>query len=138
LIAAVRGALTTALWWQSFIPAAAGSEAKAGYQGRLTGNSIGGSLRLPPYWPQDSLSQDFSAMSTEPKKTDPDFESSVTEMIVEELREMPSLWQGDEGSDNAWEMLVHLWPDDEPGMGVQHIVGICEKLVQTVRIMKHE
>ena len=57
-------------------------------------------------------------MSTEPKKTDPDFESSVTEMIVEELREMPSLWQGDEGSDNAWEMLVHLWPDDEPGMGV--------------------
>lgn len=57
-------------------------------------------------------------MSTEPNETEPDFASSVTELIVEKLREMPSLWHDEEGADNAWEMLVHLCLDDEPGMGV--------------------
>jgi|GEM_PF-3458869 len=57
-------------------------------------------------------------MPSEPKETYPDFESTVTTLIVEKLREMPSLWQGEEEADNAWDMLVQLWSNNEPGMGV--------------------
>jgi hypothetical protein len=47
-----------------------------------------------------------------------EFEDRVLPLVEEFLRTMPAFWQGEEKCENAWENLVEMWPDDEPGMGI--------------------
>lgn len=46
-----------------------------------------------------------------------EFEKHVVPSIVAHLREMPSIWFTENDAPDAWEMLVAIWPNGEPGLG---------------------
>jgi len=48
----------------------------------------------------------------------PEFEARVLPLIEEDLKKMPCLWWTERDADNAWDMLVGMWPDNEPGLGL--------------------
>lgn len=47
-----------------------------------------------------------------------EFEDHVLPKIEDFLRGMPCVWLLGNNTDNAWEMLVEMWPDNEPGLGL--------------------
>jgi len=49
--------------------------------------------------------------------TSDEFEERAVPPIVAHLQEMPSLWFTANDAPNAWEMLVAIWPGEEPGLG---------------------
>lgn len=50
--------------------------------------------------------------------TKAEFEERSLALIEDFLRAMPSFWQTEAPSSNAWDNLVEIWPHHEPGMGV--------------------
>ncbi len=50
--------------------------------------------------------------------TSREFKARVLPLIEEELKRMPCMWQTENNANNAWDMLIEMWPDDEPGMGL--------------------
>jgi len=50
--------------------------------------------------------------------TKSEFEARALPRIEEFLRTMPCFWQGEENCENAWDNLIEIYPDHEPGMGM--------------------
>lgn len=50
--------------------------------------------------------------------TSNEFKNRVLPLIEEHLKTMPCLWQTESNARNTWDMLVDMWPEDEPGMGI--------------------
>ncbi len=50
--------------------------------------------------------------------TKSEFEARVLPLIEEFLRTMPALWPIEDNCENAWDNLVEICPDHEPGMGI--------------------
>lgn len=63
------------------------------------------------------------------------FLDRVQAQVLETLKKMPALWFTEENAQNAWEMLVQLSTDDEPGMGIGYeiqsvLIGWIEGVVE--------
>lgn len=65
------------------------------------------------------------------------FEARLLPQIEEFLRGMPSVWFTENQADNAWDMLVEMWPGNEPGLGLwDHIQDLI--LVWMVCVLREQ
>lgn len=50
--------------------------------------------------------------------TSKEFKNHVLPLIEADLKTMPCLWQTESDAQNTWDILVDMWPEDEPGIGI--------------------